>query len=379
MPVERDCSLPVERFDVVPHGPIKYMSLRPLRVARTVDTHTMSGLKQLASQRSWFPVPVEGWNPELIRWILLDGNRYAVTAGLLFLTFISFLVVGSIWTFEMHQLLTETAAVQSILAALMSGIILLVSIVVSINSIILSHDITAISTQEDRIEGTIEFRREVGRIAEADETPTDPSSFLLVMTGAIHERADALQDADGDVDEEFANDIRKCVESISETATDLEDSLHRVYGGEFRSLWLGLGTDYGPMMNRMRDFASTYKEELSEREEKQFNDLIHLFELFATGKQYFKTLYYNNEIPDLSRTLLVASLPAIIITAWAILAIDANIFPDFWILGLPPLLTFVGFIFTIALSPFIILTAYMLRVATVTRRTAAMGPFALRS
>ena len=338
----------------------------------------MSGLKQWGSMRSWFPVPVEGWSPELIRWVLLDGNRYAVTAGLLLLTFISFLAVGSVWTFEMQRLLTETGAVQSVLTALMSGIILLVSIVVSINSIILSHDITAISTQEDRIEGTIEFRREVGRLAGTDETPTDPSSFLLVMTGTIKDRANALKDVDGDVDEEFANDIRTCVESVSGTATDLEDSLRRAHGGEFRSLWLGLETDYGPMMNRMRDFASTYQEEISGREEEQFDDLIHLFELFATGQEYFKTLYYNNEIPDLSRTLLIASLPSIIITAWAILAIDANLFPTFWILGLPPLLTFVGFVFTVALSPFIILTAYMLRVATVTRRTATMGPFALR-
>ncbi len=339
----------------------------------------MSGLEQLGSLRSWFPVPAEQWNPELTQWVLLDGNRYAVTAGLLVLTFISFLAVGSIWTFEMERLLTETEAVQSVLTALLSGIILLVSIVVSINSIVLSHDITAISTQEDRIKGTSEFQREVGRIAGTDETPTDPSSFLLVMTSAINTRSNALQDVNGDVDEEFANDIRKCAESVSKTATDLEDSLHQVCGGEFRSLWLGLGTDYGPMMNRMRDFASTHQVEISGQNEEQFNDLIRLFELFATGQEYFKTLYYNNEIPDLSRTLLIASLPSIIITAWAILAINANIFPSFWILGLPPLLIFVGFIFTVALSPFIILTAYMLRVATVTRRTAAMGPFVLRS
>ncbi len=338
----------------------------------------MSDLERWRNLRSWFPVPVDRWNPELMRWILLDGNRYAVSAVLLVLTFMSFLVVGSVWTFEMQRLLTETGAVQSVLTAFMSGIILLVSIVVSINSIILSHDITEISTQEDRIEGTVEFRQEVGRLAETDETPTDPSSFLLMMAGIIKERAGALDDVDEDVDEAFESDIGEYVESITETATGLEDSLHRAHGGEFRSLWLGLETDYGPMMNGMRDFASTHQEGISGREE-QFNELIRLFELFATGQQYFKTLYYNNEIPDLSRTLLIAALPSILITAWAILAIGANMLPSFWILGLPPLLTFIGFTLTIALSPFIILTAYMLRVATVSHRTAAMGPFVLQS
>lgn len=338
----------------------------------------MSGLEKLESLRSWFPVPLNGGGPKLLRWFLLDGNRYAVTAGLLVLTFVSVLAIGSLWTFEMHSLLTETEAVQSILTSFLAGIILLVSIVVSINSIVLSHDMTGISTQEDRIEGTIEFRREIGRIAETDATPTNPSSFLLVMTRTIKNRTHALTDLDEEVDQEFTDDMEAVVESIAETAEALEDSLGRIRGGEFRSLWLGLETDYGPLMNRMRDFTSSHHSQISEPREDQLNELIHLFELFAMGQEYFKTLYYNREITDLSRTLLLSSLPSIIITTWAILAIDAQLFPDFTMLGLPPLLTFFAFIFTVSLAPFLILTAYMLRVATVTRRTSVKGPFTVQ-
>ncbi len=329
--------------------------------------------------RNWFPLPAKGGDPELIRWMLLEGNRYAVTGALLSLTFVSLLVIGSIWTFEMNRLLTESQTVQSVLTTFLGGIILLVSIVVSINSIVLSHEITAIGTQEERIESIIEFRREVGRIAGTDEAPTDPSSFLRVMTGRIKNRARAIGDVDEAGEEEFAEDIVACIESISETAKALEDTLDRANGGEFRSLWLGLETDYGPMMNRIRDLTSTHGNHLSEGQGEQFDELIQLFELFATGQEFFKTLYYSHEITGLSRTLLTISLPSIIITAWATLAISANLLPDFWLFGLPPLLTFVAFTLTVALAPFLVLTAYMLRVATVTRRTAAMGPFVLRS
>ena len=81
----------------------------------------------------------------------------------------------------------------------------------------------------------------------------------------------------------------------------------------------------------------------------------------------------------LSRTLLIISLPAILVTVVTILAINANILPQIWILGLSPLLTFVAAAFTIALAPFIILTAYMLRVATVTLRASDTEPFVLHS
>jgi hypothetical protein len=82
-------------------------------------------------------------------------------------------------------------------------------------------------------------------------------------------------------------------------------------------------------------------------------------------------------VVELSRTLLVVSLPAIIINATTILAINARILPEIWIFGLPPLLSFVAATFTISLAPFIILTAYMLRLSTVAREAATAGPFSL--
>jgi hypothetical protein len=73
--------------------------------------------------------------------------------------------------------------------------------------------------------------------------------------------------------------------------------------------------------------------------------------------------------------LLLISFPSILVTASAILAIDAHLFPQVWLFGLPPLLSFVSAVFTISLAPFAVLTSYMLRVATVARRTASAGPF----
>ncbi len=332
---------------------------------------------RISKWRSWFPIPT-GNGINLRRWVLLEANRHAVTGALLTLTFLAIILIGSLWTFEIQRLLTETQAVQTILTSLLSGIILLVSIVVSINSIVLSHDITSVSSQEDRIEGVMDFRQQVGRLAGTGESPTNPDAFLQMMAANIQDRARALKDVSGD-DGEFAQDVQDHVESIVGTVEHLEESLQSAGGGEFAVLWLGLETDYGPMMNRSRQLTTTHKDELSDSVEAQFTDLLQSLEVFATGREYFKTLYYSREIADLSRTLLVISLPAIIATATTILAINASLFPEVWVFGVPPLLTFIAVAFTIALAPYIVLTSYMLRVATVARRTASAGPFVLGS
>lgn len=79
------------------------------------------------------------------------------------------MVVETIWTFEMQQLLTETSTVENILLAFLSGIILLVSIVVSINAIVVSQDITSIVAQEDRIRGVMVFRNDVRELTTSRE------------------------------------------------------------------------------------------------------------------------------------------------------------------------------------------------------------------
>lgn len=334
--------------------------------------------ESLGGWRSWLPVPTGTRRIELTRWVLLEGNRHAVTLFLLSITFISVLLIGTLWTFEIQRLLTETAAVQTLLDSFMSGIILLVSIVVSINSIVVSYDITDVSSQQDRIEGSIEFRQELARTTESEEVASDPRSFLGAMAAVIHDRAKALEEVVEEGDEAFANEVQDYIESISQTVTTLENSLYRLGGAEFGLLWLGLEADYGPLMNRSRKITSTYQTQLNESTQARFNDLIQALEMFAIGREYFKTLYYTNEISQLSRTLLIISLPSIIITASTILAINAKLLPDFWLFGLPPLLTFVAVAFTIALAPYIVLTAFMLRVATVARKTVTAGPFSLR-
>ena len=74
-----------------------------------------------------------------------------------------------------------------------------------------------------------------------------------------------------------------------------------------------------------------------------------------------------------------AILAITLINDSAILAINSQVLPEFRLLGLPPILTFVAAVFTISLAPYTVLTAHVLRLAIVAKKTIAAGPFSLRS
>jgi len=319
--------------------------------------------------RDWVPVPKPDGRVGLVRWVLLEANRLAVTGALLTMVFATLMAVGTVWTFELQKMLVETSTVETILNTFLSGMILLVSIVVSINSIVLSHDITSVEMQEERIRGAMEFRRDLASLTETGETPTDPSSFLAVMSRVITERARTLSEGD-----EVTAEIRDYATSVAESADQLSKVEHNT-GGEFSILWRGLEFDYGPFMDRAR--ALRPASSTADGNSDSFDDLIKAFELFATGKEYFKTLYYAQEVSRLSRTLLVVTLPAILFNASTILAINAELFPQVHVLGLPPLQTFVATAFTISLAPYLVLTSFMLRLSTVAQKTSSGGIFSL--
>jgi len=71
----------------------------------------------------------------------------------------------------------------------------------------------------------------------------------------------------------------------------------------------------------------SHETEMSDEYGQKFDELVKAFELFATGKEYFKTLYYSREISQLSQVLLVISLPTILVVASSTLAIEANLLP----------------------------------------------------
>lgn len=339
----------------------------------------MSILFEVRRWRDWFPIPVGDGTVGLRRWVMLDANRLAVTGALLTLVFVSFVTVSSIWTIEMQQLLLDTSTVQTILETFLSGMILLVSIVVSINSIVLSQEIGDIEAQKERTAASLEFRRRIEESIESDVTPARPGEFVRVVLYTILHKTNELQEVAADsAHDEFKQHVEDLGEKISDDVERARAILGDAQYGTFRVLLAGLNYDYAGQLHTVRYLKRTYGDDLTEEECDALDDIIDSLVFFTTGREYFKSLYYKRELAQLSSRLLYVSLPVIVFISYVLLAVDANQFPDTWLFGVPPLLLFVSFAYSVALAPYVVLTSYVLRASTVSLRTLAAGPFILR-
>jgi hypothetical protein len=87
-----------------------------------------------------------------------------------------------------------------------------------------------------------------------------------------------------------------------------------------------------------------------------------------------KTLYFQWELINLSRGILAAALPALLVAVGMVAFFDPT-GPVSRALGVVPVIAVAS---TVSVLPFLVLLAYVLRIATVTKHTLSIGPFILR-
>lgn len=128
-----------------------------------------------------------------LRWLQLSGSRLYVMLLLLVLIFLALLAVGTLWELEMETLVTETRAVQTMFNTLLGGIILFVSVVLSINTAALTQDFDPLRTKQLQIEEAIEFRSELESVVESGRIPADIDGFHRVILRALRRETNALE------------------------------------------------------------------------------------------------------------------------------------------------------------------------------------------
>lgn len=192
--------------------------------------------------RTTGPLSVES-NP-LQRWLLVTGNRWTVSVVALFLVGLGLIGIGAIWTDELVTLFTEAQVVQTILNTLLGGIILLVSIAVSVNSIILSQEITVLGEQEEEVEETFAFRDSVQEHTEADVSPARPAAFLEVIFEAIRINVQELLDSVSDDSTALHHQVKKLRNDMVRQAKSAQNQLETGEFGTSEVLFAGIEYDY---------------------------------------------------------------------------------------------------------------------------------------
>ena len=314
----------------------------------------------------------DGWlvpRSRLLEWLLLTGDRLAVSAGLLVVVAVA---VGGAVASGFAPLRQHTPT-QFLLFALISGNFALITIVVSLNQFVLARHLESPDEIRSRMDEMLGYRREVGEASRRTVLPITPAGFLSLLFDTIAGQGRDLERSIPEVDDELAQ--RELSALTGELERHSDEVLAHLSGGTRgvqAALFATLSESYASYIYLAYHLQSEHGAALAAGTTQLLDDLVRSLEQVDVARRFFKTVFIQSELASLSRRLLYIGLPVQLVTVVLLLAFTApaGSEPSTGLLSLVvPTIVVVGF------APIVILTAFILRLSTVAERTAAMYPF----
>jgi hypothetical protein len=308
--------------------------------------------------------------------LLLETDRRVFALGLFAVILVSILFVGIVHPTSATILRTGDP-VETLFNALISATITGVTVVLTLNQLVLSQELGAVGDQRERMEGAMEFREDVEDLLETPVSPADPSAFLRALVEVTGERAEDVEatlDTDNDDLREYVDEL---VSSTTGNAKQVSENLEGEQFGRYSVLSAALNFNYSWKLYAARRIRNQFADELSEDTDDALAELCEALRLFGPGREHFKTLYFQWELINLSRAIVYTAVPALIVAIVTLVYYDPGVY-DGVVFGVDRLVLFIAVTVSITVAPFVVLLSYVLRIATVTKRTLSIGPFILR-
>ena len=319
-----------------------------------------------------------GGDRSLRAWVVMRMNRWVLTGAICLVVFVSLVALSFAGLSPLEDLAEDADALQNIFSSMIGPIITGVTLVVTIGQLVLSQEMGAVGDQRERMQEATDFRADIESSVDLDTSPPEPAAFLREMVAGAENRAENLREVMKDErDEELQEKIEEYVEDLDENAETVREGLEDSQFGTFDVIWSALNFGYSRKIFDARKIREEHQESLSEEANDAIDEMIETLKLFGPAREHFKTLYFQWELINLSRAILYAAIPALIVVAGMLMYVDVDAVSGATF-GIDNLVLLTSSAFTVSLIPFVILLAYILRIATVAQRTLAMGPFILR-
>lgn len=311
-------------------------------------------------------------------WVLLNADRFLVAAGILGLIFVLLVGLGQGHPTGMPALFADGDPLETLFQGLLTAIITGVTLVLTLSQLVLSQEQGPVGDQRERMQGAMDFRRDVETLIEEPVSPVEPSAFLRSIVKLTKRQADAVEEAlksadSGDLNQQIETFLEDVKRNANAVRSNLEDSRF----GDFDVVFSALNYNYSWKIYAARRIQAANGDMLPDAAEDALDELIGALELFGPAREHFKTLYFQWALIDLSRLMLYTSIPALLTSIAGILYLEPTLFPG-TVLGLQAFVLLVSAAIAVSLLPFALLLSYILRIATVAKRTLSIGPFILR-
>ncbi|MBX0296222.1 hypothetical protein [Haloarcula nitratireducens] len=310
-------------------------------------------------------------------WIMLAANRLVVTGLLALIVFVTVTLVGAEFYPAFHADLQQEDTIETIFSTMIGAIITGTTLVVTISQLVISQENGPLGDQHERMSSTMNVRDYTRELVDRP-VPADPSAFLRHIVNASETRARKLREAvAGKDDEELKAEVNEFTTSIIGNAKQVRKQLDGANFGSFGVLFAALNYNYGWKIFHVERIEYEYEESLTDDDRSLLEDLRSTLAMFGPGREHIKTLYFEWALINLSQLILYISVPALIIAGAMLAFIGESSFPGSTF-GFAHMTLVVTAAFTITLLPHLLLVSYIARVATVAKRTLAIGPLILR-
>ena len=315
-------------------------------------------------------------------WLLLRANRLVVAGVLTVVVFVAFVAVGTGLSPSLPAKAGASDPIETLFSAMITAIVTGATLVVTIGQLVLTQENGPLGDQHERMTGSMDVRDSVAALTGAP-VPTDPAAFLSAVLGAASGRARSVRelvrdrDSDGADETALLSDVDELAGSVVEDVDDVRARLDGARFGSFDVVFAALNFDYGPKIARVERLTDEHGDRLTDRERALLAELRESLSLFAPAREHVKTLYFQWALIDLSRLILYAAVPALLVAAAMVAVVDVGTFTG-RTLGVDHLTLAVGGAFAVTLLPFALFVAYVLRILTLAKRTLAIGPLVLR-
>jgi hypothetical protein len=330
-----------------------------------IDIGTANTMRERANE-SWIKL-----------WVLLSANRLAVTGLLALAVFAVFVAIGTVIRPSFVSIVRTTSTLKYMFSQLIGVVVTTTTFVVTISQLVISQENGPLGEQRRRMSDAMDFREYSQEII-GQPTPADPSAFLRWLVKATERRASALRStiADND-DDQLRAEVDEFTESIIGNATEVREELEGATFGEFGVVFAALNYNYGWKIFQVERLLGDHPDSLTEEDEVLLNELKTTLSMFGPAREHIKTLYFEWELIDLSQLMIYVSVPALIVAGSMLAFVNGQSFPGVT-LGVPDILWVTAGAFTVTVLPFLLLLSFIARVATLAKRTLAIGPLILR-
>ncbi|WP_144796607.1 hypothetical protein [Halorubrum depositum] len=321
-------------------------------------------------------------------WLLLRADRLVVAGVLTALVFVASVAVAAGVSPSLAEKVGAKDPIETLFSAMITAIVTGATLVVTIGQLVLTQENGPLGDQRERMDGTLAVRDSVADLT-GSPAPTDPAAFLDALLGAASERADALResvrdrgaDGSGEADRPDESALGEDVDELASTVVgETEAVRERLDGARFGSfdvVFAALDFAYGREIGRVERLDDDHGEALTADEHDLLGELKESLSLFGPAREHVKTLYFQWALIDLSRLILYAAVPALVVAGAMVAVVDTGTFTGST-LGVDHLTLVVAGAFAVTLLPFSLFVSYVLRVLTLAKRTLAIGPLVLR-